>query len=73
MRALIKKIDQSVLIIWGQQDAYVGPELAEPDRDWVSNYRVVRLENASHWVMADEPERVSELILEHLAEATRGD
>ena len=53
---------------------HFGPELAEPSRDWVSNYRLV----PSHWLMAEEPETVNRLILEHIGpeghvENTRAD
>ena len=50
-------------MIWGQRDRYLGPKLAEPDRDDVSGLdRVERLPEASHWVHHDEPERVTQLI-----------
>ena len=43
------------LVIWGQRDRYLGPELAEPDHDDVPNLdRVERLPDASHWVHHDE-------------------
>jgi hypothetical protein len=52
------------LVIWGQRDRYLGPELAEPDRDDVPNLdRVVRLPNALHWVHHEEPERVTQLLI----------
>ena len=35
------------LVIWGERDGYLGPELAEPDRDDVPNLdRVERLADA---------------------------
>ena len=51
-------------------DSYLGPELAEPDHDDVPNLdRVERLPDASHWVHHDEPERVTQLLIEFFAPA----
>jgi pimeloyl-ACP methyl ester carboxylesterase len=58
------------LVIWGQRDRYLGPELAEPDRADVPNLdRVERLPDASHWVHHDEPERVTQLLIDFFAPA----
>jgi epoxide hydrolase 4 len=58
------------LVIWGQRDHYLGPELAEPDRDDVPNLdRVERLPDASHWVHHDEAERVTQLLTDFFAPA----
>lgn len=61
-----QRIDAPTLVIWGERDRYLGKELAEPDARWVPNARVVRLPSASHWVCADEPERVSSLLIDFL-------
>ena len=53
------------LVIWGERDAYLGSDLAEPDRDDVPNLdRVERLADASHWVHHDEAERVNQLLID---------
>jgi epoxide hydrolase 4 len=58
------------LVIWGQRDRFLGPELAEPDREDVPDLdRVERLSNASHWVHHDEPERVVQLLVNFFAPA----
>jgi len=54
------------LVIWGQRDNSLGEELAEPDRRWVPRYRLERIPEATHWVMADAPERVNGLLLSFL-------
>ncbi len=64
----VQCIEAPVLVIWGERDRYLGPELAEPSPRWVSNCRVERLPDASHWVQADAPERVNALLLGFLAE-----
>jgi pimeloyl-ACP methyl ester carboxylesterase len=64
----LRRIDAPVLVIWGEQDRYIGRELAEPSRRWVPHVRVERLPEASHWVQNDQPERVNQLLTEFLQE-----
>lgn len=66
-----RRIERPVLLIWGEQDQHLGPELAELDWRWVPNGRVERIEEASHFVQADAPERVNGLILEFIREPAR--
>jgi pimeloyl-ACP methyl ester carboxylesterase len=62
-------IDTPTVVIWGERDRYLGAELAEPHRRDVPGLReVVRLPDSSHWVMRDEPERISALLSEFFAE-----
>jgi epoxide hydrolase 4 len=63
--AKLHPISAPTLVIWGERDAYLGPELAEPDHDDVPNLdRVERLPDASHWVHHDEAERVNQLLID---------
>ena len=62
----LRRVDIPTLIIWGEQDRYLGRELAEPDRAWVPEVRVERISEASHWVQADAPERVNQLMVDFL-------
>jgi pimeloyl-ACP methyl ester carboxylesterase len=58
--AKLRPLSAPTLVIWGQSDRFLGPELAEPDHDDVPNLdRVERLPDASHWVHHDEAERVN--------------
>jgi epoxide hydrolase 4 len=70
-RASIRPIEAPVLVIWGEQDRYLGAELAEPDPALVPHARVERLPDASHWVHLDRPERVNALLLDFLADLRR--
>jgi len=66
--ARLHPISAPTLVIWGERDAYLGPELAEPDHDDVPNLdRVERLPDASHWVHHDEAERVNQLLIDFFA------
>jgi epoxide hydrolase 4 len=63
--AQLRPISAPTLVIWGQGDRFLGPELAEPDHDDVPNLdRVERLPDASHWVHHDEAERVNQLLID---------
>jgi len=42
--------------------------MAQPSVDMCDNGRLEFVRGASHWVQHDEPERVNELILNHLSE-----
>ena len=58
-------IKAPTLVIWGEEDAYLRPELAEPEHDDVPNLdRVERLPDASHWVHHDEHECVTQLLID---------
>ena len=70
-RAVLKKplrpaseyrIAPPTLIIWGKRDAYAIPALAETSRLLCSNGRIEYLEQATHWVQHDEPDRVTALL-----------
>lgn len=62
-RALLRRIEAPVMVIWGERDRYLGRELAEPDPAWVPNLRVERLPDASHFVAEDRPDGVNTLLL----------
>jgi pimeloyl-ACP methyl ester carboxylesterase len=68
--AAILPIQAPTLVIWGDADRYLSPDLAEPENDDVPNLdRVERLPDASHWVHHDEAERVTELLTGFFAPA----
>jgi epoxide hydrolase 4 len=60
--------DTPTLLIWGERDRFLNPHLCEGLDPWVRRLRTERLPEASHWVMADEPERVNALLVEFLRE-----
>jgi epoxide hydrolase 4 len=66
-RALLRRVEASVLVIWGERDRFLSRRLAEPPPLWVPNLlRVERLPNASHWVAEDSPREVNTLLLDFL-------
>jgi len=60
------RIEVPVLLIWGERDRYLGLHLIDGTERWVRDLRVERIAEASHWVQADAPERVNELLVGHL-------
>lgn len=71
-RRTIIPITAPTLVIWGQQDRYLGPDLAQPEPADVPNLdRVERLADCSHWVAHDAPDRVSQLLVEFFAGPAR--
>jgi epoxide hydrolase 4 len=66
----LRPISAPTLVIWGERDRYLGPDLAEPDHADVPNLdRVERLPDASHWVHHDDAEHVTQLLAEFFAPA----
>jgi pimeloyl-ACP methyl ester carboxylesterase len=58
-----RPVAAETLVIWGERDRWLGAELAQPDPRWVPNVRVEHIAEASHWIQADAPDRVNELLL----------
>ena len=66
-RALLRRVEAPVLVIWGEKDRFLSRRLAEPPRLWVPNLlRVERLPDASHWVAEDSPREVNTLLIDFL-------
>jgi pimeloyl-ACP methyl ester carboxylesterase/2-polyprenyl-6-methoxyphenol hydroxylase-like FAD-dependent oxidoreductase len=69
-----RRIDAPVLVIWGEQDPYLGAELAEPDRRLVPDLRVERLDDVGHWAQIDRPGEVNAFLVDFLPrKAAAGD
>jgi len=56
-----------VWVLWGEQDRYLGRNLAAPPARLVRAVVLERLPGASHWVLADAPARTNRFLLEALA------
>jgi pimeloyl-ACP methyl ester carboxylesterase len=64
----LPKIEAPVMVIWGKKDTALGSELAEPPPELVPNVRMEWLPEASHWSPHDEPEKVSNLLIDFARE-----
>jgi pimeloyl-ACP methyl ester carboxylesterase len=61
------EITVPTMIIWGEADAYMSPQLLERSAATVTGpLRVERLPGVSHWVQQEVPDRVNELLVDFL-------
>ena len=67
--AALRPVQAPTLVIWGDADQYLNPDLAEPEHDDVPDLRLERLPDASHWVHHDEAERVTQLLVDFFSPA----
>ena len=59
-------IDIPTLLIWGMKDFALISDMAQPSIDLCRKGRLVFIEEASHWVQHEEPDRVNLLIKDFL-------
>lgn len=62
-----QSVSAPTLLIWGEQDRYLGLDLTTGLEAWVPDLRVERIAEASHWVQNDVPDVVNRLLLSFLA------
>lgn len=60
------RITVPTLVIWGRHDIALSVKMAQPSIDLCNDGRLVLLDDATHWVQNDKPERVNALIGEFL-------
>lgn len=60
-------INVPTLVIHGMKDIALTPRILEGLSDYVKDLKIVRIENASHWVMVDEPEVVISSVKEFIS------
>lgn len=61
-------VDVPALVLWGEDDDALSPALTEGLAEWVSDVRVERFPDASHWLHLDEPRGVTDALLTFFAE-----
>jgi pimeloyl-ACP methyl ester carboxylesterase len=61
-----QSVSSPTLLIWGDQDRYLGLDLTGGLEAWVPDLRVERIPGASHWVQNDVPEVVNRLLVDFL-------
>jgi pimeloyl-ACP methyl ester carboxylesterase len=62
----VRPVRAPTLIVWGDRDRYLVPQLADGLEQWVPDLRVVRLPHASHWLHHEAPRRVNPLLVDFL-------
>jgi len=61
-----------ILLLWGRDDKFAIPELAERSVELGTNARVEFIEGAGHWAMWDAPETINPLLLDFLGKGRTG-
>ena len=61
------KIQTPTLVLWGQQDPHLSYEMAPLSVDLCEDGRLVTFEDATHWVLHDKSEEVSQYLVEHFS------
>ena len=51
-------------ILWGERDAFLLTEMAQESLDYCTSAELFTFANATHWLQHEEPNRVSELLIE---------
>ncbi|MDP2497621.1 MAG: alpha/beta hydrolase [Candidatus Palauibacterales bacterium] len=61
-----RPVEAPTLVLWGDDDMALLPELATRSVDRCEDGRLVRFPDATHWIQHERPDEVTDLILEHL-------
>ena len=62
-----KRVHVPTLILWGRKDVALSDTMVQPSADLCDDVRVQYVDDATHWVLHDEPERAPRLITEFLS------
>lgn len=62
------RVDARVLIIWGEEDRFLGREMAEPSAGLCRDGKVIFVPDATHWIHLEQPDLVNTTILNFFAE-----
>jgi pimeloyl-ACP methyl ester carboxylesterase len=60
------RIHVPTLLIWGTKDRFLDRGLVQPSLERCDHGRLELIEEATHWVQHEEPERVNRLLLDFL-------
>ncbi|NDJ35954.1 MAG: alpha/beta hydrolase [Chloroflexi bacterium] len=60
-----RRVHVPTLIIWGRKDHALSDRMVEPSAALCDEARVVYFDEATHWVQHEEPQAVSDLLIEH--------
>jgi pimeloyl-ACP methyl ester carboxylesterase len=55
-------------IVWGERDVFNDPGYAEPSLAFCDDAKLVRLPDAGHWLLHEQPEETSRLLIEFFSE-----
>ncbi|MFC7095813.1 alpha/beta fold hydrolase [Halobaculum marinum] len=61
-----ERVTAPTLIVWGEQDEALVPEMAPESRSYCDDGRLERFPNAGHFVTHERPDAVADLLVDHL-------
>lgn len=59
-------VEPETMVVWGTQDPYLHRDMAPASIDYCTDGRLELVEDATHWVQHERPDRVNELLVEFL-------
>ena len=62
------RVTVTTLMIWGKKDVFLGSEMAQESIELCDDGRLVMLDDASHWLHHEQPDRINQLISEFFDE-----
>ncbi len=66
------RITPPLLLIWGMKDTFLGPELAPDSLAMCDHGQLVTLDDATHWLHHEHPDRINALLLDFLSTESNG-
>ena len=64
------RVTVPVLILWGEKDVFLSPEMAGESLDFCADGKCVMFPGVSHWIQHEEPERVADELIRHFSGRT---
>jgi len=61
------RVDAPTMVIWGEEDVALLPEMATESVAYCADGRLERFPDCSHWVHREEVDAVTDLLVEHLS------
>jgi pimeloyl-ACP methyl ester carboxylesterase len=68
-RARLDRFDAPVRVIWGVEDAYIGVEMADTQREVFPQSEITLLDGLGHWCFVEDPDRFAAEALPFLRSA----
>lgn len=62
------RVRARTLVLWGMRDESLVPELLDGLEEWVEDLRIERFPAATHWIVHEEPRRVTEHLMRFLGQ-----
>ena len=63
-----RRISAPTMIVWGARDRFIIREAAQMSLEYCDDARLEYIEDATHWLHHEKPQRVNQLILDFLTE-----